>query len=184
MPDEPDEPVPLLSVHDEADLIAVRAALEAAGVSFVLQGEHHASLMPGFAGSFVIERKVLVARSDLDRARAALAATPQPTTEGSPLSDAVCPVHERQALSTCSRCGTFLCADCHALGDRAVCEECAGKEAEALRPVRDRLAARRRTFVFVWLLAPLLLALAAALLGRTLGCDEPGPPRLPQRPRW
>lgn len=141
--------------------------------------------MPGFAGGSVIQRRVLVAQHDLERARAALAATPQPQTQtqGASLVDAVCPVHEKEAVSTCTRCGTFLCADCKALGDRPLCEQCGAKDAEERAPARERFAARRRAFVLVYLVGPLLFALAVSLLSRTAGCDGRAPPTWPTRPR-
>lgn len=36
-----------------------------------------------------------------------------------------CPAHQRTAVATCARCGTFLCGDCtEVLGETAVCASC------------------------------------------------------------
>jgi len=50
-----------------------------------------------------------------------VAPAPEPPAFSAPL----CPPHQRSAVTTCVRCGTFLCGECtELLGDAAVCASC------------------------------------------------------------
>lgn len=50
-----------------------------------------------------------------------MAAAPDPTA----FASARCPAHQRAAVATCVRCGTFLCGECtELLGDAAYCASC------------------------------------------------------------
>ncbi|MBX7097698.1 MAG: DUF2007 domain-containing protein [Myxococcaceae bacterium] len=136
--------------------------LTAHGIEHVVQGEAHAALIPGPLGGALIVPRVLVARRDLERARALLASDLSPESQDGQVFDgAVCPVHERQAVGTCARCGTFLCAGCQTLGNPPVCESCLAAEATA--PAGRGGAGR----VFVWvLLAGVILTFAFNALRR------------------
>lgn len=50
-----------------------------------------------------------------------MALAPDPTA----FASARCPAHQRAAVATCVRCGTFLCGECtELLGDAAYCASC------------------------------------------------------------
>lgn len=136
--------------------------LTAHGIEHLVQGEAHASLIPGPLGGALIVPRVLVARRDLERAKALLASDLSPEAgEGQVFDGAVCPVHEQQAVGTCARCGTFLCRGCQTLGSPPVCESCLA--AEATPPASRGGAAR----VLVWvLLAGVILTFAFSALRR------------------
>ena len=73
-----------------------------------------------------------------------------PEANASIVEGNVCPVHEKQAITVCDRCGTFLCADCGALGNPPICEQCVARPVEAKPlPWWVRLAAQ--IGVTVWL---------------------------------
>jgi len=51
-----------------------------------------------------------------------------------------CPVHERAAVATCARCGTFLCGDCtELLGEAAYCVSCLSRVRRGRRLPRGLL---------------------------------------------
>lgn len=150
----------------QMELALLKSLLEGEGIPYVAQGEHHSTMINGHYGAIAIMPRVLVAARDLERARELLSAKPtlQGNTEGSPLTDAVCPVHEKQALATCDRCGTFLCGDCGSLGQPPLCEDCVAIEAKNLRPALTPGEKRMRGMLGG--VIPLLIVLA---VGTVLG---------------
>ncbi len=47
-----------------------------------------------------------------------------------------CPAHQRVAVATCARCGTFLCGECtELLGEAAYCASCAALVAPQVGPI-------------------------------------------------
>jgi hypothetical protein len=102
----------------------------------------------GTLGGGPVTPRVLVDANDLQRAASLLAARPKLTSdpETPTLADAVCPVHERAAIATCDRCGTFLCSSCDVLGAPPLCEDCvkregAGPEQRRISPRAHRIRA-------------------------------------------
>jgi hypothetical protein len=82
-----------------------------------------------------------------------------------------CPTHQRAAVATCVRCGTFLCGECtELLGEAAYCASCAALVAPQLGPLPWRL----------------LAVSALVLLGMfsTAAAFLPGFPSLFSFPRW
>ncbi|MFP2906105.1 DUF2007 domain-containing protein [Pyxidicoccus sp. 3LFB2] len=172
--------VVLKNCGDPSEAATVRSLLEAHGISCVVQGEQHRSML-GVMGGY-IEVNVLVASADLDEARALLQAsevhTPLEDSAGraaaagaTDTEEALCPVHGQRSTATCSRCGTFLCGDCDVRGAQGtpVCEDCAERKAasgEAGRGTRRKLAA---WLVLFFLFGPVLLMMLSVLLNRLLG---------------
>jgi hypothetical protein len=120
---------------DAYEAAQVLELLKAAGLHAVVQGEGQSSLWGN--GQFMIEQQLLVPSQEVEQARAFLEARPtldrtEPT--GASLGDAVCAVHEKQAVATCERCGNFLCADCGSLGTPPICESCV----QVAEPARAR----------------------------------------------
>ena len=160
----------LQTVGDNQEASVLRSLLQAHGIRCVVQGEQHRSML-GMLGPYV-ELLVLVEREDLERARRVVAeaeaAGPPDADEleaapGS-LRGAVCPVHEGEAVGTCERCGTFLCAQC---GSATLCEEC---DARAGPADEKRVAKRKVNAVVAFMLLfglPALAALILALRGLT-----------------
>jgi hypothetical protein len=132
----------LLETNDPIELAGIRSLLDGHEIAYVVQGEHHGAMVTGMFGNPVIMPRVLVAQRDLEKAQALLEADPDTGTEAqgaASLEGAVCPVHEKQALATCGRCGSFLCADCKSLGQPPICEDCTAREA-AERPKPNRMS--------------------------------------------
>lgn len=157
----------LLETGDPVELAGVRSLLDGHDIKYVVQGEHHAAMIGGFLGNPAILPRVLVSQRDLEQAQSLIAAEPEGETqaqEGAPLEGAECPVHLKAAMATCGRCGTFLCADCKAIGQPPLCEDCSVAE-EWQRKPKD-LKARTFKKAVVWvLLAPFIILIAMALLG-------------------
>jgi hypothetical protein len=125
----------LLETEDPIELAGVRALLEGHDIEFVVQGENHAAMIVGMFGNPIVVPRVLVAERDFEKAHALLEASPDnETQQGESLEGAVCPVHEKQALATCGRCGSFLCADCKALGQPPLCEDCLARDEAERHP--------------------------------------------------
>lgn len=152
----------LIETFDLVQLASVKSLLDAYGISHVAQGERHASLIGGLLGNPSITPRILVATRDLERARQLLAAEPQSEValESHSLGGGLCPVHRLAAVATCGRCGSFLCANCKALGQPPMCDECS--EAE-LAPQRTRSRHIQKAVVWI-LLAPFIISLALGLL--------------------
>ena len=159
----------LQTVGDNQEASVVRSLLEAHQIRVVVQGEQHRAML-GMLGPY-IELRILVEEADLERARRVLAeaeaAGPAALDEleGEPgaLRGALCPVHEKEATATCSRCGTFLCGVCDPAPELPLCEEC-----EALEATPDEARAHKRrvraAVVFLLLFGvPLLVALLSRL---------------------
>jgi len=156
-----DDLVLLINCADGIEAAQVRSLLESEGIPHVVQGEHHATMLGGSAMLTPIDQRVLVHESDLEKARALLTATPQLTGDANgSIEGAVCPVHELPAKATCSRCGTFLCANCQTLGDPPVCESCVAAE----KPIH-----KKRWHPEIALLVPLALIVGVILLMQYLG---------------
>ena len=127
---KPDEDMVLLAeCEDGLEAESIRGLLEAHGIAHVVHGDTR-SAMGAYAVDLAGQHPVIfVAKGDLETATALLQAKPQlDSTESEPganlLDGNVCPVHERPAVATCSRCGTFLCAGCGSLGAPPLCEDC------------------------------------------------------------
>lgn len=152
MSDDPEKLVLLTIAGGSVEASLIYASLEGAGISVVLYGRTTADIGTRLGTMFGVE--VCVAARDVEAARALLSEA-QPVSEGP-----VCPVHKRPATASCDCCGTFLCPECSPFGDPPLCEDCVAHEDHALarRPALARKA-----------IAALLLALAAALVGRLLG---------------
>ncbi|MBX7116432.1 MAG: DUF2007 domain-containing protein [Myxococcaceae bacterium] len=131
---------------DQMELALIKSLLDGEGISYVAQGEHHASLISGQQLMIAVKPRVLVAERDAEHAHALLSAVPRPEAEATlSVADALCPVHENPAIATCDRCGTFLCTACAALGNPPLCEDCLAHEARGveqgeIRPPRSNLA--------------------------------------------
>jgi hypothetical protein len=125
----------VLRTSDPFEAQSVCERLKAVGIDAVLHGAAQASLMG--VGQHIIEQLVLVPPEQLEQAKAFFEAKvvldgTKPTGES--LADAVCAVHEAQAIATCARCGNFLCAQCGSLGSPPLCEDCV----ERPEPVVER----------------------------------------------
>jgi hypothetical protein len=147
----------LLETNDPIELAGIRSLLDGHEIAYVVQGEHHGAMVTGMFGNPVIMPRVLVAQRDLEKAQALLEADPDTGTEpqgAASLEGAVCPVHEKQALATCGRCGSFLCAECKSLGQPPICEDCTARE-EAERP-----KPARRNALLPWAVIGVLIVLA------------------------
>jgi len=84
---------------------------------------------------------------------------------------ATCPSHQRAAVATCARCGTFLCGECtELLGDAAYCASCVALVAPGFGPIPRALLA-----VSGLVLLGMLSTVAAFL---------PGFPSVLSLPRW
>lgn len=172
------ELVLLLETTDPIELASARSLLEGHGISHVVQGEHHGQMVSGLFGNPAVVPRLLVARRDLAAAKQVLESVPQAETTAqgaASLEGSVCPVHEQPALATCGRCGTFLCAQCKAIGQPPLCETCAQGEADQRRPKQARARTARKVVAGL-MLAPLalgLLALVLLSLARVLGIWQP-----------
>lgn len=124
----------------------------------------------GALGGGPVTPRVLVDANDLERAVALLGARPNLTSdsEATPLADAVCPVHERAAIATCDRCGTFLCSSCDVLGEPPLCEDCVTHEASGLK--RNGLSpGGDRTRFELMVVVPFAVLAAIAIIMSMLG---------------
>jgi hypothetical protein len=126
--DDGDKMVLLAECEDGLEAESLRGLLQAHDIAHVVHGDTRTSL-----GAYAVDLAgqhpvIFVAQRDLETATALLKAQPvldETATDKSALLDGnVCPVHERPAVSLCSRCGTFLCAGCGSLGDPPLCEDC------------------------------------------------------------
>lgn len=156
----------LLETLDPVELAGVRGLLDGHEIRYVVQGELHASMLGGMMGNPAIVPRVLVAKRDLEAAQALLQATPEAETQpqpGAALEGAACPVHLKDATATCGRCGTFLCADCKALGSPPLCEDCSVSEEWMRKPRQANAATLKKTVAWV-LLAPVLIGVFLGLL--------------------
>ena len=168
---DPEASVLLMECANAGEAGQLRAMLESQDISCVVVAENQSSMLPHLA--MLISPRVLVMQKDLERARALLSATPVLSTvsDGSSLEGAVCPVHEKQALAICARCGTFLCEECPSLGSPALCEQCLGHEEAEVKPrhpVRKVLA----TGIVLGWVGPIVIGLLLGiiyLLGRLFG---------------
>jgi hypothetical protein len=157
----------LLETTDPIELASVRSLLDGHGLKYVVQGELHSAMVGGLFGNPAIAPRVLVAQRDLEQATELLKAQPDTETDAqgaAELAGNVCPVHLKDALTTCGRCGTFLCADCKALGQPALCEDCSVSEQWQRKPKDAKAQTLKKTVVWV-MLAPVLIAIAGSLFG-------------------
>jgi hypothetical protein len=156
----------LVELNDQVELAAIRSLLDGHDVAYVVQGEHHAAMVGSLLGNPVIVPRILVSNRDFEHAKALLDANPviEPDNlTGAPLPEgALCPVHEKPALAACSRCGTFLCTDCKALGQPPLCEQCTAKEEKKLEPQREKGRTMRKVVAYA-MLAPFAIMLLGAL---------------------
>jgi hypothetical protein len=157
--------VMLVECEDGLEAESLRGLLEAHGIAHVVHGDTRSSLgsyVVNFAGSHPV---IFVAQRDVETATALLQAKPQlDSTESDPsaaLEGNVCPVHERPAVATCSRCGTFLCAGCGSLGSPPLCEDCL--KVDEPRSTRGPLVKAAATVGLIAYALPLLLAAAVIL---------------------
>lgn len=151
--------VVLTECANSVELTGIRTVLEAQGIACITEGENQ-SYFPGLGSAILVEKRVLVRPEDLERARALLGSESVHETPGAPLEGAVCPVHQEQALSTCDRCGSFLCASCKSPGDRPICESCL--ELERKPPAPEPAPAQPKWF-FVILAIVIALILTRSL---------------------
>ena len=49
-------------------------------------------------------------------------------------AQAICPIHQKQSVGPCSRCGTFVCSDCLIAGQGLTCAKCRALGAVARVP--------------------------------------------------
>jgi hypothetical protein len=167
----------LKTCGDPAEAATLRSLLEAQGIACVVQGEQHRSML-GMMGSY-IDVNVLVAERDLPDALALLQETEAEAPEGErerqgatpppDVEEALCPVHGERSTTTCSRCGTFLCARCDGQGEPRVCEDCYERSAahnETRRGAHRRWAA---WVVLAILFGPVLFMALLTLVYRLLG---------------
>jgi hypothetical protein len=158
----------LLETSDPVELAGVRMLLEGHGIEFVIQGENHAAMTGGLFGSTAVVPRILVAESDLEKAQQLLEAEPENETQpqgAASLEGALCPVHEKPAMATCGRCGTFLCVDCKALGQPPLCEDCLDREAAERRP-RDLQRKNSTGVLAAVIIGAVLFGLLLKLLAR------------------
>ena len=154
-------PVFSSDVRIEAEQVA--SMLRGAGFDVTVSGAQSAfGFFPG-----VVRAEVAVRDEDFDDAIAFLEKSKieldAPASDVSVLEGNVCPVHEKAAIAVCSRCGTFLCAECGALGDVPICEQCVARPVESKpRPPWVRFVAQ--AWVTVWLAQLFVGALLAALI--------------------
>ncbi len=149
-------------VRAEAELI--RARLEGAGFHPALTGAaQHSSLMPML---LEVESEVAVPEGEfadaeefLTESRLKLEGT---EASGEIVEGSVCPVHEKPAVATCDRCGTFLCAQCGSLGSPPLCEECVMRHDVPRERPRWVTNVARLWFI-VWI-APTLIGAVLLLL--------------------
>jgi hypothetical protein len=160
--EDPERLVALAESSDPIELAGWRSLLEGAGIAYVVQGAHHASLLAGPLGNPAIVPRILVAEADRDHAASLLGATPV-AEDPTGTSEGVCPVHEQPALGTCDRCGTFVCARCAVSTKPPVCESCGSLEERALEDRRERGRQFKRR-VIIGMLVLVGLSLAATML--------------------
>lgn len=122
----------LTTCADAVEASALRSLLDADGIACVVQGEHHSGMLGPAMGGAIIEVRVLVARKDLERARALLESEVEtPKERAAALAAGVeeeapppCPVHGEVSTAVCTGCDTFLCARCDVQGSPPLCEDC------------------------------------------------------------
>ncbi len=131
---------PVFSSDVGIEVEQVASMLRGAGFDAVVIGSQTQStaILTG-----IVESRVEVADEDFDDAIAFLEKSKieldAPRANAALVEGNVCPVHEKPAIATCERCGTFLCADCGALGDPPNCEQCVARPAsENRKSARDR----------------------------------------------
>jgi hypothetical protein len=149
---------------DNAEASLVRALLQSRGISAVVRGENHRSML-GAVGAY-IELQVLVPGAQRDEAAQLLKQfdageleAPQDDAELEPapaIEGASCAVHHRPAITACARCGAFLCDGCGS-GEGMVCTACESRLEPSAAAGRSR---RRRwvaaTLLFITLGGPVL----------------------------
>ena len=126
--------VHLMSAGNHVEAQLVQGLLATEGIHAVVHGESRHTDMGTEAG--FAEIQVLVQAEQLEAARLVLSAKAVPdgpTRVGSVPDGAVCAVHERAAVTTCTRCGSFLCDGCGATGEPPVCEACLARAAPRSR---------------------------------------------------
>jgi hypothetical protein len=149
--------VKLMSAGSHIEAQLVKGLLETEGIPSVVNGESRSTDMgteAGFAEIFI-----LVNEEHLEKGRLLLEAkvvAESPERPGILPEGAVCPVHELQATSVCSRCGTYLCEGCGPLGVPALCEACSDRASQTAAP-------RTKTKLVAWMM--LLLVLGIPLIG-------------------
>ena len=151
---------------DQIEVSTLRSLLDAHGIRYVVQGEHHSVLVGGLLGNPAIRPRLLVARRDLEAAVRLLEALPMVKGvegDGAMPEGAQCPVHEQAAVATCARCGTFLCASCNALGKPPLCEECDQRD-DVEAAARSAKANRRRKQIVLALFALMTLPFLIPLI--------------------
>lgn len=150
----------LLETNDTVELATVRSLLDGHGIQYVVQGEHHSSMLGGasFMGNPAIVPRVLVAQRDLEQATSLLNAQPDAKVEpaAAPLEGAECPVHLKPAIAACGRCGTFLCGECKALGNPPLCEDCDVSETFQRKPKEAQAGFYKKALVWTMLGGALL----------------------------
>jgi predicted RNA-binding Zn-ribbon protein involved in translation (DUF1610 family) len=157
----------LLECGGAVEAASVRGLLETEGIEYVVQGEHHASMVGGPFGNPAVLPRVLVAQRDLEAARQLLAAKPvlegTAPEDGASLEGSLCPVHEQAAVATCGQCGTLLCATCNSLGNPPLCEDCLARDSRP-PPVRSGLSVAMPFIAIAVLVVLVLFARAYGLL--------------------
>lgn len=163
--------VALLETNDLVELAIAKSLLDGASIRYVVQGEHHASLLAGPMGNAAVVPRVLVSEHDLERAHELLEANPDYRGAGQTLGEGVCPVHEKDSIGTCDRCGSFLCNECEVTGAPPLCESCSRVETRVLDQQRDSGNRRKRwkvlALIALFVAVPPLVAFIAALLRRS-----------------
>ena len=130
----------LLECSSPIEAAAIKSLLQQHGIEAIIQTENVSALLPHLQA--IIPPRLLVAAADFERAETVLEGFFHRQTQENPLEGGLCAVHEAQAIATCARCGSFLCAQCGSLGTPPVCESCVAAEALPARasPLRPYLA--------------------------------------------
>jgi hypothetical protein len=162
--------ITVFTSSNSTEVELVRARLVGAGFHPSVAGAQQ--LAGFFPGITELISEVRVPDSELERARVYLLDSKLKLDETLPSGEiaegSVCPVHEKPAVATCDRCGTFLCAGCGSLGQPPLCEDCVVRsDAPRPRPYWVTLTARLWA---VWWIGSFLIAglIGLALLGRRL----------------
>lgn len=155
----------LTTCADATEAGALQARLEVEGIPCVVQGAQHQSMLGNVFGSY-IEVRVLVPAVALERAQTLVSAWQSAdgvpsdghlkVVESADERSARCAEHGAPSVTTCSRCGAFVCAACAAGTDEAtLCLKCE-ERAEAEQPNRRARRQRRAYVIIAILVAPLL----------------------------
>jgi len=142
---------PVFSSDMGIEVEQVASMLRGAGFDAVVMGAQAQSVAL-FSGMVVSQ--VQVPDEEFDDALAFLEKSKieldAPEADASLVEGNVCPVHEKQAIAVCDRCGTFLCADCGALGKPPICEQCMARPVEA-KPLPWWVRLTAQAWATVWL---------------------------------